>query len=80
MVDKQANNGRVTLALLGQKLDNIEDLLKRKCDEQDKDHDAISDIKGEIKVLKTRVSAWAGIQAAISAALAAALGYVSSRP
>ena len=51
----KAANSRVTMALLGQKLDTIETMLRKQCELQSTDHDRISALEGEDKRLHERI-------------------------
>ncbi len=73
------SNGRITVAVLGEKIDTLQRTLEGYCKMQATDHDRLAVAEGDIKRVSDRVSAWAGVQAAVSAALAAALGYIGSR-
>ncbi len=77
--DDPGSNGRVTMAVLATKLDNIQELLKTKCTEQDVDHDRISTLEGEVKRVNDRVSGWAAIQTGVAVVLSTVAGYLGTR-
>ena len=70
-------NGRVTLAVLGAKMDHIIKRLDESCQQQDRDHDRIGVLEGEVKRVDDRVSASnMGLSAlsVVASSLAAFLG------
>lgn len=80
-------NGKVTMAILGEKLDNIKEMLARTCERQDEDRTRlgiverdITRIDGEINRVQDRQSALAVAQGILSAVLSAIAGWFGSRP
>ena len=74
---EENGNGRVTLAVLGAKMDHIIKRLDEQCQQQDRDHDRIGVLEGEVKRVDDRVSASAlGLSAlsVLASSLAAFLG------
>ena len=69
----------VTMAILGEKIDAIKQLLERSCSLQAQDHDAILEAKGEIKLVRDRQSALSVANAVASAALATIAAWIGSR-
>jgi hypothetical protein len=87
MADRNDGNGRVTMALLGQKLDDAIRVLQevRDCQkEQGKDITALqladADLSGRIDRTNDRVSVWQAGQAGLSTLLAAIAAWWGSRP
>lgn len=81
-----AGNGRVTLALLGQKLDSIEILLREQCKLQAMDHDRIAVLEGEDRRLSERIermgdrlNAFQIGQAILTAIASSIAGWLGSR-
>ena len=79
-------NARVTVAVLGTKIDavqatleEIKALAKGHSDDIGALREEDARLDGRINRLDDRISSWRGIQAAISAALAAVAGYVGTR-
>ena len=73
------NNGRVTIAILGTKLDAMAETLRDIKAGQDKQDTRIGDLeKADVK-LNERLSTWRAVQTVVSAALAAVAGYVGTR-
>ncbi len=70
-------NGRVTMAVLSTKLDTVITKLDELGRVQDRDHDRIGALEGEVRRIDGRVSTWAAGQSALSviaSAIAAFLG------
>jgi hypothetical protein len=68
-------NGRVTIAVLGQKLDTIEELLRDQCRLQAADHDRIGNLEGELRRVNDRTfQAAQGLLTLIASSIAGWLG------
>jgi len=87
MAKTDNGNGRVTMAVLGTKLDTVIEKLEelqaqrnKDRDEQDKDHDRIGVLEGEINRVKDRQGVMAGLQAGLALLLSAAAAWWGSRP
>ncbi len=79
MADNKDGNGRVTMAVLSTKLDQVIAKLDRLGEQQDQDHDRIGALEGEIKRTNDRVSGWTVGQAALSMILASIAGFLGMR-
>ena len=80
------NNGRVTIAVLGTKLDTLTAVAQEIKKSQEAQREDIVNLQkdgvrfqGELNRTNDRISLWSGIQGAISAALAVVLGYIGTR-
>ena len=77
MTGDKNGNGRVTLAVLGTKLDTVIAKLDELGERQDADHDRIGDLEGELRRTNDRVSTWATGQSfltVLASSVAAFLG------
>ena len=95
MDGKQDGNGRVTLAILSTKLDNVIALLEQQARQQREDHDAILAMRGDLRSkadvealskmekkmgeLQTRVDLFAGLGAALITISSAIASYLGIR-
>ena len=74
---KDGNGDTVTLAVLKTQYEGMKEALDKRAEMQDDDHDRIGQVEGDMKVLKTRVGLFAGVQfllVTIGSAIAAKLG------
>ena len=77
MQGKDGNGDTVTLAVLKSQQERMEKAQDKRAAMQDEDHDRIGQAEGDMKVLKTRVSLFAGVQlllVTLGSAIAAKLG------
>jgi len=77
MQGNDGNGNAVTLAVLKSQQERMEKAQEKRAELQDDDHDRIGEIEGDMKVLKTRVGLFAGVQlllVTVGSAIAAKLG------
>jgi len=77
MQGEDGNGDTVTLAVLKSQQERMEKAQDKSAKMQDDDHDRIGQVEGDMKVLKTRVSLFAGVQlllVTLGSAIAAKLG------
>ena len=77
MQGRDGNGDTVTLAVLKALYERRGQVLDKRAEMQDDDHDRIGEVEGEMKVLKTRVGLFAGVQlllVTLGSAIAAKLG------
>ena len=73
------NNQRVTLAILGEKVDALREDLRAYCARQEKIDGRLRGVELEQERQKERLAVWTGIQTAISAALAGVAAWLGMR-
>ena len=73
------SNGRVTMAVLGTKLDTVIAKLDELSRLQAMDHDRIGCLEGDLRRTNDRVSAWQAGQGALSVLLSAAAAWLGMR-
>jgi len=77
MQGRDGNGDAVTLAVLKSQYERMEQVLDKRAEAQDQDHDRLTQVEGAVKTLQHRVSGFAAIQLAITglaSAIAARLG------
>ena len=77
MQGEDGNGDTVTLAVLKSQQERMEKAQDKRAEMQDADHDRIGQVEGDMKVLKTRVGLFAGVQlllVTVGSAIAAKLG------
>jgi hypothetical protein len=72
-------NGRVTIAVLGQKLDTIEELLRDQCRLQAADHDRIGNLEGELRRVNDRIGAFQAAQGLLTLIASTFAGWLGTR-
>ena len=72
-------NGRVTMAVLSTKLDQVLEWQKRMTTIISDDHDRIGALEGRAQRIEEKQSIWAGIQTTISLALAGIAAWLGMR-
>jgi len=77
--DSDDGNGRVTMAVLGTKLDTVIAKLDDLGRMQASDHDRIGNLEGELRRTNDRVSAWQAGQGALSVVLSALATWLGVR-
>ena len=77
MQGRDGNGDTVTLAVLKTQYERMEQVLDKRAEAQDQDHDDVTEMKGKMLALEHRVNGFAAIQLAITglaSAVAARLG------
>lgn len=77
MQGTDGNGDAVTLAVLKNQQERMEKAQDKRAEKQDADHDRIGKVEGDMKVLKHRVSLFAGAQlliTSVASVIAAKLG------
>ena len=77
--DSDDGNGRVTMAVLGTKLDTVIAKLDDLTRQQDSDHDRIGVLEGDLRRTNDRVSVWQAGQGALSVVLSALATWLGVR-
>jgi len=54
----ETENGRITLAVLSEKLDNIDENMHKVLDKVDRDHDTVINHENRLVNLEARVNSW----------------------
>ena len=77
--DSDDGNGRVTMAVLGTKLDTVIAKLDDLTRQQDSDHVRIGVLEGDLRRTNDRVSVWQAGQGALSVVLSALATWLGVR-
>lgn len=78
MADENGN-GRVTMAVIGTKLDYLITKVNDIEDCVTADHDRVGALEGEVKRIEGRVNGWAAAQSAFTTALSAIAAWLGMR-